>query len=712
MSGVPEPLTGQSHDLLRPWLSALPRAVVLLDDGGCILVANAAADELLGVRLSERAGEPFTALAMDERDRGGFEEVLRLTAATGSWSGELRVTGAAGPRPVQARIARAHVGDRPAGVVVDLERTQPGAERAVVVSGRLTRLVAVAAELQRVGDIEGLANVVVSHIADAAGATAASLSTRSGDHLEMVGLRGASQAAATQYARFPIDGDTPAGVAALSREPLLIAGRAELDRRFPALPYSAPGERSLLCLPLVVNQEVAGVATLSFPSRVEIDDAELAVYRAMADTCAQALERIRARETVDAQTAMLRFLAEASSELASSLDYESTLRNVAWLAVPALADWCAIHLEQDGFLRPIAVAHVDPEKVALAMEYERRYPTDPDAQTGAYQVLRTGESLLLPEITDEMIDAGARSAEHAATVRRLNLRSAMTVALRARGRSFGTITWVNGDSARRFSEADLIFGEDIARRAAIAIDNALLHSELKEVADRLQEAVLPAALPEVPGWELGAAYAVAGRVSVGGDFYDAIKLQDGRFALIIGDVMGRGVEAASAMAQVRSAVRAFVAVDPDPQVVLNRLDLLYERFPSEQLVTLLYALVDPRLDQVVLTCAGHPPPLLLDEAGNAEFIDTVRGTILGVGRVERRRTVVPFLPGQTLLMFTDGVLERRGEDLQDSKDRLAETCRRLRPRPTHDELEQLAAVMRDPTRDDDVAVLGARRLPH
>jgi serine phosphatase RsbU (regulator of sigma subunit) len=268
---------------------------------------------------------------------------------------------------------------------------------------------------------------------------------------------------------------------------------------------------------------------------------------------------------------------------------------------------------------------------------------------------------------------------------------------------------VNGETARRFGPDDLAFGEDLARRAAVAIDNALLHSELREVADRLQAAVSPPELPVVDGWRLSASYRSAGRVSVGGDFYDAIPLHGGRLALAIGDVMGRGVEAAASMAQIRSALRAFVAVDPDPQVVLSRLDTLYERFPSEQLVTLLYALADPERDQVVLCCAGHPPPFVLSRDGSGEFLDGVRGTILGVGRAERRRTVAPLRTGDTLVLYTDGLLERRGEDLQMSKDRLLATARDLAGTGRALDLDRLAELVRDPDRDDDVAVLGACR---
>jgi serine phosphatase RsbU (regulator of sigma subunit) len=295
-------------------------------------------------------------------------------------------------------------------------------------------------------------------------------------------------------------------------------------------------------------------------------------------------------------------------------------------------------------------------------------------------------------------------------LRDLALYSALTVPLVADNRVLGTISWINGEAGRRFTEDDIPFAEDLGRRAGIAIDNALLHSELREVADRLQEAVRPAALPHLVDWELGATYTSAGRASVGGDFYDVIPLSDGRVAMAVGDVMGRGVTAAAAMSQIRAALRAFVAVDPEPRTVMTRLDLLYERFPSDQLVTLVYALADPELDQLVLSSAGHPSPVLVGADGRVDFIRSARGTILGVTAASREAVVVPFLPGDLVMLYTDGLLERRTEDLQQSEDRLLATYKELRPEPTTVDLMELVDAMRDPSRDDDVAVLAARRL--
>ncbi|HZB46565.1 MAG TPA: GAF domain-containing protein, partial [Pyrinomonadaceae bacterium] len=170
------------------------------------------------------------------------------------------------------------------------------------------------------------------------------------------------------------------------------------------------------------------------------------------------------------------FLAEATTALASSLDYETTLSTLARLAVPSFADWCGVDIaDEGGTLRRLAVAHVDPAKVAWALELQQRYPPDPAAPRGSYQVLRTGESEFYPEITDEMLVAAAHDEEHLAALRAMEFRSAMVVPLKTRDRVLGIIVFVNTESGRRHAPEDLAFAEDLAGRAALAVENARLY---------------------------------------------------------------------------------------------------------------------------------------------------------------------------------------------------------------------------------------------
>jgi PAS domain S-box-containing protein len=191
---------------------------------------------------------------------------------------------------------------------------------------------------------------------------------------------------------------------------------------------------------------------------------------------------------------VLRFLAESSATLSSSLDYRATLANVARLAVPTLADWCAVDvMEEDGSVERLAVEHSDPEKVALAYELQERYPSDTETTRGVRKVLKTGEPDIMAEIPEELLDQVAMDLEHRAIMRELGLRSYMVVPMVARGRSHGAITLVSAESGRRYDETDLRLAEELARRAALAVDNAKLYEEAqREISERrdAEEALL------------------------------------------------------------------------------------------------------------------------------------------------------------------------------------------------------------------------------
>jgi PAS domain S-box-containing protein len=173
----------------------------------------------------------------------------------------------------------------------------------------------------------------------------------------------------------------------------------------------------------------------------------------------------------------LRFLAEASKVLGSSLDYRTTLATLARLGVPEIADWCAVDMRSEtGAIGRLAVAHVDPEKVAWAIELNQARPPDPDAPTGLPNVLRTGQSEFIPVITEEMLAAAIKSEEDLALVRRVGFSSVIIVPLTVQGRTIGALTFVAAESGRHYTQADLAFAEEVAARAALAVENARLYT--------------------------------------------------------------------------------------------------------------------------------------------------------------------------------------------------------------------------------------------
>ena len=694
-------------------LDALEEAAFAADPEGVVRYANP-----VSLRLQARPADAAPGGQARLHDlvpphlRGGFDEVLGQALQGTRWAGRLDVISADGmPRETDVTCSPLRHGGRIVGVLVLVDDpTEPHAEArdARRLDDRLTRLARVAAELGAAEEVGTVTDVVIGHLCDAVGATVASLNLlEDGDTLVLAGLRGGSVGASQRWTTYPVSEPTPAGDVVRTGEPLFLIGRAAIDAAYPSLEKAAEGERSLIALPLRLTGRTLGAVTLSFPGRRSLNAAELEFFTILADSCTQALERIRAQDEARTQAARMSFLATASAELAASLDYEMTLANVARMAVPEFADWSAVDLLEDDRMHRLAVDHIDPNKVQFALDIERRYPSDKESSP-AWQAVRSGESILVGEVTDQMLVEGTRDAEHLRLARELGLRSALMVPLVTRDRVLGAITWVMAESGRHYTEDDVKFAEDLARRAAMAIDNAQLHSQTRVAAEQLQHAVLPELPVGVPGWQLASFYSPAGRTEVGGDFYDAVPIGDDRLAVFIGDVMGRGVHAAAAMAQMRAALRAFIAVDPAPETVLGKLDLLFATYEMSQLVTLVYLVCSPTAISYVN--AGHPPPVVLAAEGTARAREVADGPPLGAhGRWVRRARTTPFGPGDTLLAFTDGLVERRNEDIDVGLRRLLEALPCLGQGALGGALPRLVDDVRDHSREDDVAALAVRR---
>ena len=695
-------------------LDAIDAGALVVDPEGRIVFANEVAHRLYGRPDRPLVGEGLLASLFTEAEQTALDDVVRQALAGVAWNGRLEVSRPDGSRR-SADVTCSPL--RRDGTVVgilclaeDSTSEHGGSRDARRLGDRLARLARVTAELVMADNVDAVTKIIVSHSADVVGATIASLTLREGeDQLRLVGLRGGLEGDAEQWATYSMDVPTPASDVIRTRERLILTGQAAIAERYPALEGAARGERTVVCLPLSVSTRTIGAIGLSFPGSRTLDATEMEFFEILADTCAQALDRIDAKNEAAKQTAKLVFLADASTELASSLDYEATLQKVARLAVPTFADWCAIDVVEDGRLHRLAVEHVDPTKVQLARDLEERYPADPDAPKGAWNVMRTGRSELIPDITDEMLVAAAVDEEQLRIARDLRLRSALTVPLVARGKVLGVLTWVAAESERVYGPEDLALAEDLGKRAAVAIDNAELHSQTLAAAVRLQHAVLPKSTPQVSGWEIANHYSPSGRTEVGGDFYDAIPLADGRLILLVGDVMGRGVAAAAAMAQMRAAVRAYAAVDPSPDVVLRNLDQMFAQFPTEQLVTLVYMLVDPQRDRLLVANAGHPAPVLLRRDGSTEQLPAADGTPFATVPRRGEPVAVPFHPGDTVLAFTDGLIERRDEDIDQGQQRVLDALPTLARSDLPAALDELVGLLRDPSRDDDVAAVAARR---
>jgi PAS domain S-box-containing protein len=409
------------------------------------------------------------------------------------------------------------------------------------------------------------------------------------------------------------------------------------------------------------------------------------------------------------------FLARASELLESSLDYETTLRNVAAIVVPEIVDWCAISVvDEAGEIKLVAAAHADPDKEALAWELDRRYPTDPDATTGVPAVIRTGSTEVTTGVTDEMLVAAAVDDEHLEVIRGLGIREGIVAPLRARGRILGAVTFVAAESERKLTREDVDLVEELARRAGLSVDNSRLYTERSRIAHTLQAELLPSRLPTIPGVDVAVRYRAAGELNeVGGDFYDVFERRGQGWAFEIGDVSGKGAEAAAVTALARHTVRTASLQPASPRELLETLNdaLLLQRAGSEFCTVCLIGLSlseDGSRGRLTVALGGHPPALVLRANGVVEALG-VSGTLLGVFADPRLREMeTDLLPGDTVLLYTDGVTEAGSPDAEIGEEGLAELLAGMHgmsPEEIVDAVEQAAVAAQAGKPRDDIALV-------
>ncbi|MCW2966591.1 MAG: putative sensor protein [Solirubrobacteraceae bacterium] len=392
-------------------------------------------------------------------------------------------------------------------------------------------------------------------------------------------------------------------------------------------------------------------------------------------------ERRRALETERAVAHRSKFMAEASALLDASMDYEELLSNIARLAVPDVADWCAVLLlDEDGVLQQAAVAHADEAKTRWGIELGERYPPVVDPDFGVGKVIATGAPDVTSDISDERLAAVALDDQHLKILKEVGLRSVVTVPLVARGRILGALSFVAAESERRYDDADVALLAELGARAGVAIENARLYTERSRIAHTLQARLLPSRLSAPPGVRLAARYRAAGEFNeVGGDFYDAFQRSPDEWVVVIGDVSGKGPEAAAVTALARYTIRSAALNDWAPAQVLRRLNdtLLHEIESQFITVALAYLSHDGQNTVVRTVLGGHPPPFVVRSDGSVEQIG-IPGTLLGVRsdvRLQESQTVLE--PGDALLLFTDGVIEAGPRGAPVGEDGLARVLSQL-----------------------------------
>ena len=309
--------------------------------------------------------------------------------------------------------------------------------------------------------------------------------TQDGASVELLAQRGYDASSMIGWSSFPVEAEVPMSEVIRTGEPIFLASVRERNERYPALSDQGQQSHALVVVPLAVGGRVFGAMSLSFDRDVEFEPERREMKLTLARQAAQALARSRLYAAEQDLRKRMTFLAEASEVLASSLDYNDTLTQVAQLSVPGLADWCAIDMVgPTGEIERLAVAHEDSEKVRWAYELQVRYPPDPDALTGVPQVLRTGKPEFFPSIPEELLDeAIGDDQELRRIIDELGLKSTICVPLIARGRTLGAVTLIAAETHPPYTQADFEQAVELARRAAVAVDNARLYREAERGAD-------------------------------------------------------------------------------------------------------------------------------------------------------------------------------------------------------------------------------------
>jgi serine phosphatase RsbU (regulator of sigma subunit) len=517
-------------------------------------------------------------------------------------------------------------------------------------------------------------------------------------------------AAAERHASVPVDPASPSGEALRTGRPVFLPDRAALELRYPHPDDLEREHGSWAVLPLAAGGRPLGVIGLGWsspgdrPCRLEQDCMLVAELCAGALARALELERALAARAAAERTALrLHELQALTVELAQATDPAVVAALVVGAGVRALrADAGTIGvLENDGSVTVVASSGVGADRLDRFAHVE----------VGRHRLIREVIARRGPVLIGSLAERAERYPDLGASV--TSLESWVTVPLLLHGEVRGLASFGRREP-HAFSDQEVGFAAAIASHAAIALDRSALLARAQDTAETMQRALMPKTLTRMPGWSIASWYVPAVRgTQVGGDWYDAFRVPGGRIAVLVGDVTGKGIPAATVMGSVRSAARAYAITDPDPGSVLTRLDQYFAAFKGGELVTCCLAVLDPETGALDYACAGHPPPLLVGRAGH-RWLDEATTPPLGAGedvtRVEARTVVAP---GEALLLYTDGLVERRDQDLFSSLDALAAAAAVL---PDAPDLEaatgRLIGELAHPARTvDDIALLALRRCP-
>ncbi|HZG02569.1 MAG TPA: SpoIIE family protein phosphatase [Streptomyces sp.] len=424
--------------------------------------------------------------------------------------------------------------------------------------------------------------------------------------------------------------------------------------------------------------------------------------------------------------AHLTWLNRASTMIGTTLDLERTARELADFAVPRLADGAAVDLlesvlrGEDGArgtaAEPPATRAVAVSSIRELEELEPDGVGEPSVHPHtvlSLHCLLAREPVLISRLRRGDYERVAPSPSAAAKLRAAGVHSYLAVPLTARGVLLGVADFIRAAGSPPFTRSDVELAMQLASKAAVFIDNARLYGREREHVLSLQRSLLPRAVPKTPGLEVFTHYTPGSDPGgVGGDWFDVVALPCGRTALVVGDVMGHGLPAAATMGRLRTVGRALLALDIAPDRVLARLDLAARDLEDDQVATCLCAVYDPATESCTIAGAGHLPPLLVAADGTASHVEVPVGAPLGAGVIPYDPVTVPVPAGSRLMLYTDGLVKTREDDLDVRLRQLLAAAPEMVDRLL-DSRDPAAIPLGDAERFDESVLLVAagRRLP-
>lgn len=344
-----------------------------------------------------------------------------------------------------------------------------------------------------------------------------------------------------------------------------------------------------------------------------------------------------------------------------ALDAHSALKALSEALVPDFADWTLINLaDADGTLVLSEARHYNPEMMRLLEPFVGKNYEQPNEKTGAKEVFLTGKSRIFQRVA--MDDArGKVQPAFEQVLEKIDFHSIVIVPIVASGKILGTFHAVCSETMRSYSPIDVPFFEEIGRRSGYALQNAQAFERESKIARSFQDAALPADLPDIPGIHFSSLYEPASsEARVGGDFFDAFRLLDGRLVVSIGDVAGSGLAAAATMAALRQSIRAAASINPDPDLLLKAAEGVLMHSRGVPLASAFVAVIDPLTFSMQYANAGHPPPLLRATDGSVSVLrdaDLLLGVDLAESDAARGVTRLALEPGEMIVLYTDGLTE-------------------------------------------------------